>query len=356
MTDHQAPRPLLTCFRPFGLLPDFSAPPQIMSEIRIYVACLAAYNNGILHGRHIDATLGESHIWEQTGAMLEASPIETAEEWAIHDYEGFEGAQLSEYASFEHVADMAEFIEEHGRLYLVQLDLEWAELDEGFNPKLDFQVNANIVPDLSKVNVLTQYKIGTPTQWKKLENLSIFDFGSDNVGPNLFLLTATDFETISKNETELKALIAEIRAVTADRAVVRTDCKDPGARSFNLPRTDTVKASEVPAWCQKTISHLNDEGLSSGDIGFLIHAFLPSSAAAWAYAKPGSSTVIVDALWGLPDGLQVLPVDTYEVNVARKKIIDTKSTFKPRFLQENSDGSWVYQSILRSKGRSIGAL
>jgi len=48
--------------------------------------------------------------------MLDASPIEDAEEWAIHDYEGFEGASLSEYASFEHVAELAEFIEEHGNL------------------------------------------------------------------------------------------------------------------------------------------------------------------------------------------------------------------------------------------------
>ena len=48
--------------------------------------------------------------------MLKASPAEMAEEWAIHDYEGFEGASLSEYASFEHVAELAEFIKEHGNL------------------------------------------------------------------------------------------------------------------------------------------------------------------------------------------------------------------------------------------------
>jgi len=87
-----------------------------MSAIRIYVACLAAYNNGHLHGRWIDAAQGQSHIYEQTRAMLKASPIEEAEEWAIHDYEGFEGAELSEYASFETVAAMAEFITKHGAL------------------------------------------------------------------------------------------------------------------------------------------------------------------------------------------------------------------------------------------------
>lgn len=86
------------------------------ATIRIYVACLAAYNNGILHGRWIDATLGEDHIWESIKAMLTASPIPGAEEHAIHDYEGFEGVSLSEYESVQHVAELAAFIEEHGAI------------------------------------------------------------------------------------------------------------------------------------------------------------------------------------------------------------------------------------------------
>lgn len=86
------------------------------SEIRIYVACLAAYNNGILHGRWIDATLGEDHIWEGIREMLKASPIQGAEEYAIHDYEGFEGVSIREYESVQHVGELAAFIEEHGAL------------------------------------------------------------------------------------------------------------------------------------------------------------------------------------------------------------------------------------------------
>ena len=50
------------------------------------------------------------------GAAVAASPEPEAEEWAIHDYEGFEGASLSEYASFETVCELADFIEEHGEL------------------------------------------------------------------------------------------------------------------------------------------------------------------------------------------------------------------------------------------------
>jgi len=89
--------------------------PTLQDRPRIYVACLAAYNNGRLHGRWIDATTPDE-IWCEVSAMLRASPEPDAEEWAIHDYEGFEGANFSEYASFETVCDLAEFIGEHGQL------------------------------------------------------------------------------------------------------------------------------------------------------------------------------------------------------------------------------------------------
>jgi antirestriction protein len=89
--------------------------PTLQDRPRIYVACLAAYNNGRLHGRWIEATTPDE-IRREVSAMPRASPEPGAEESAIHDYEGFEGAHLSEYASFETVCDLAEFIGEHGEL------------------------------------------------------------------------------------------------------------------------------------------------------------------------------------------------------------------------------------------------
>ena len=85
-------------------------------EIRIYVACLASYNNGILHGCWIDAEQEPDDIRSGIAAMLKASPIAGAEEYAIHDYEGFEGASLSEYQGIDSVAELAAFIAEHGEL------------------------------------------------------------------------------------------------------------------------------------------------------------------------------------------------------------------------------------------------
>lgn len=85
-------------------------------EIRIYVADLAAYNNGKLHGVWIDATLDIVDIQDQINAMLQKSPEDFAEEYAIHDYEGFGGYPISEYESIQSLHEIACFIEKHPEL------------------------------------------------------------------------------------------------------------------------------------------------------------------------------------------------------------------------------------------------
>jgi len=82
-------------------------------EINIYVADLAAYNAGKLHGIWIDATLEVDEIYKQIREMLAASPEPIAEEFAIHDFEGFGSYRLSEWAGIEYAHDIACFIEEY---------------------------------------------------------------------------------------------------------------------------------------------------------------------------------------------------------------------------------------------------
>lgn len=97
---------------------------------RIYVACLAAFNNGILHGAWIDAAQEPWSIYDAVKAMLAASPVAGAEEWAIHDYEGFGGARIEEYASFEHVSELASFIADHGDIGAALLEHFGGDLEE----------------------------------------------------------------------------------------------------------------------------------------------------------------------------------------------------------------------------------
>ncbi len=84
---------------------------------RIYVACLSAYNNGILHGEWIDADQDADSIREEVKAMLANSPRPDAEEWAIHDHYGFAGYDIHEWDSFDTVAEIAELLKEHGPAY-----------------------------------------------------------------------------------------------------------------------------------------------------------------------------------------------------------------------------------------------
>lgn len=81
--------------------------------IRIYVADLAAYSAGYLHGVWIDACGELDNIKAQITEMLVASPEDYAEEYAIHDYEGFGGYALGEYAGIETAHEVACFIAEY---------------------------------------------------------------------------------------------------------------------------------------------------------------------------------------------------------------------------------------------------
>ncbi|MEZ4711637.1 MAG: antirestriction protein ArdA [Caldilineaceae bacterium] len=104
----------------------------------IYVACLAAYNDGILHGAWIDATEDPDAITEAIRTMLKASPIDGAEEHAIYDYDNFHGLELSEYTSINSVHAYATFIKEHGKLgaelltYTGNIDHAEAMMSDGY--------------------------------------------------------------------------------------------------------------------------------------------------------------------------------------------------------------------------------
>lgn len=108
--------------------------------IRIYVASLSDYNAGRLHGVWIDLEgLEKDDVWMVINAMLKRSKEPIAEEFAIHDYEGFMGYSLHEYESIDSVVKIAEFLGEHGEAGASYLDndstraqLEPSELEEAF--------------------------------------------------------------------------------------------------------------------------------------------------------------------------------------------------------------------------------
>lgn len=120
--------------------------------MRFYAACLASYNNGVLHGRWIDASSDADEMQEEVSAMLRESrfpnvrvtcpccegdgvttfhnsetgdtrldtcyrcdgdrEVPSAEEWAVHDYDGLPSS-LGEYPGLDKIAEFVDLCEEH---------------------------------------------------------------------------------------------------------------------------------------------------------------------------------------------------------------------------------------------------
>lgn len=90
---------------------------------RIYVASLADYNAGRLHGVWLEADREPAEVHADIQALLAASSEPGAEEYAIHDYDGFGDARLDEYDSLELVCRIARGITAHGLAFAA-----WAEI------------------------------------------------------------------------------------------------------------------------------------------------------------------------------------------------------------------------------------
>lgn len=83
---------------------------------RIYVACLASYANGLLYGKWINAAQGRDALVAEVKQLLANSPESGAEEYMVHDFEGFYALKIDAYESLEDISQKAQFILAHGAL------------------------------------------------------------------------------------------------------------------------------------------------------------------------------------------------------------------------------------------------
>ncbi|WNM67891.1 ArdA-like antirestriction protein [Mycobacterium phage Discoknowium] len=87
---------------------------------RIYVADLAAYNEGSLVGAWIDLEAYSGDL-EALEAAVKAVLLDGNEEWAIHDDEGFGDIRISEHEDLGTLLDLSEAIEKHGDPFVAWL-------------------------------------------------------------------------------------------------------------------------------------------------------------------------------------------------------------------------------------------
>jgi hypothetical protein len=96
---------------------------------------------------------------------------------------------------------------------------------------------------------------------------------------------------------------------------------------------------------------MRSKGVLDDEVCFVVHKFLPATVAAWALSNPTKQVVLIDALWGLPDGLQYLSHDTFEFDVRRATLSSETLRYKPVILQESDTGEWKLAHVARKLAR-----
>lgn len=98
-----------------GLRPPASAEVVAPGKPSVYVASLADYNAGRLHGTWLDPAQDLEDVRQAVSEMLRCSRTPGAEEYAIHDFSGFgRHVELGEYTPIERVHALALGMKEHG--------------------------------------------------------------------------------------------------------------------------------------------------------------------------------------------------------------------------------------------------
>jgi len=101
---------------------------ELVVPPRIWVASLADYNNGTLHGVWLNAAQDEAELQAAVDTMLAASPLtaetgEPAEEWAIHDFQGFGPLRIDEHGSLSWISLVGKGIAQYGLAFAAYADV-----------------------------------------------------------------------------------------------------------------------------------------------------------------------------------------------------------------------------------------
>jgi hypothetical protein len=187
--------------------------------------------------------------------------------------------------------------------------------------------------------------------WRKLRNVRDFWTAGDPPRHRLFFARGDDIIKALARKGGATQIAAEIDLLTAGRAVLRTDTLNPAVKPMNLPRTFTVDGRAATKWLRGTLATMRRKGATNKEVAIILHRYIPARAAAWTFYAPGDDFVQIDALWGLPDGLQFLSHDTFQVDARTGIELAAQVRFKPDFLQEQDDGQWRYVQVARQFGR-----
>lgn len=243
-----------------------------------------------------------------------------------------------------------EWVWDGEQLYLVQADP--TPTITGSNPR---ELVASIPTPLPDLN-LRAFRPVTAKDGKKFPKVqNVLIYGELGI-PTATLFILDDPDILKELATGVvpKNLLHDLALLTKRSLVLRTDLSTDNLESKQmLPRSDEVRSVEqAAAHLTTTLQKTKDSGCSISQLAVLAHHFIPAVTSAWSYAEPRLRKVLIEALWGIPEGLYYYSHDTFEVDTLRanpkqivreeqeKFSIVRRHRYKHHFVAPTSAGEW----------------
>lgn len=242
--------------------------------------------------------------------------------------------RLSESPSRLHL----EWIWDGSRVWIVQADS--APPSVGRPPGDNFDIIRGQRVEAADLKVWTEVPEGVTREfnrWPKLRALELID--QANLGrPSFWVLTGDAITPQS-----LEGIRHDLSLLCSGHLLIRVDLATTSLRP-NLRRSGAlIDADAALSHIMTTLEDLKTGGADPSDVCFIAHRFTRARASAWAAAWPGRSSVRVDSIWGLADGLQFLPHDVTWANVDTGDV-KRSVVAKPYYLDVKDEKDWLYET------------
>lgn len=184
---------------------------------------------------------------------------------------------------------------------------------------------------------------GGKSPWQKLQCVSNFK-AAGLPTTTLFILSGkATIDALARGRSPA-GLQGDLAELTGSPLVIRTDIRGETAL-FAEHTTGLTNATKALDFLRHVSGNLVTSGVRCDQICFIAHRFIPAIASAFSLATPGSPRVRIDALWGLPDGLEFCPHDSFEVDSRSGAILARRIRFKPSFLAVLPTEKWSIEHL-----------
>jgi len=236
-------------------------------------------------------------------------------------------------------------------LYIVQAD---QEQDYGIKPIVllnSLYHSQKILFSPKTLHILSSEDEEKYLHYSKIRNSLIYN--------KLELRTAKIYILDDKNELQelingkvTEQLSSDLNALIVNPLVIRidVDTEDKNIKQM-LPRTDDIRnIKDAITWLKNNAKELHDKYNGKLSFIFILHNFIPAFSSAFAYAEPNNRKVLIESLWGVPDGLYYYSHDKHIVDTKQQifakieksniSIIQKKINAKNNFIFPDATGKW----------------